>query len=215
MLHLTSTVPKALLKVGGKLLIEYHLENLARANFKEIVINCAYLGDVIERTLGTGEAYGVQISYSPESVALETAGGINNALPLLTDRVCNQPFLVINADIYCEMNFSVLLPIMVRMRAQPEGYLAHLVLVDNPVHHLGGDFALHSGQVSLAGDNRLTFSGIGIYQPALFANMIPNKAIKLAPLLRQAIEQKQISGQHYAGNWVDVGTPERLDSLNC
>ncbi len=214
---LTDTIPKPLLTAGNKSLIEYHLENLAQAGFTQIIINHAYLGGIIEQSLGNGENYGVQINYSPESSTLETAGGIANALPLLMHQTHDLPFLVVNADIYCEINFSLLLPVMHHMQAQPNDNLAHLVLVNNPPHHPDGDFILDVNQIlpyGTNGTNKLTFSGIGIYQAELFANVEPNKAIKLAPLLRQAIKQNKISGEHYTGTWVDVGTPERLKLLN-
>lgn len=210
---LTDALPKPLLKVGGMALIEYQLRNLARAGFADIVINHAYLGAMIENALGTGERYGVNIHYSPERAVLETAGGIANALPLLAGQSGDQPFLVVNADIYCEMDYVSLLPVMNAM--QSEGaQLAHLVLVDNPPHHADGDFALQQNRILLAGSDRLTFSGIGIYQPQLFGAIEPGLAMKLAPLLRRAIEEGKVSGEYFSGQWVDVGTPERLEALD-
>ena len=217
---LTDTLPKPLLHAGGKPLIEYHLENLARAGIVEVVINHSYLGQMIEAALGSGERYGVSIRYSHEQAALETAGGIAQALLLLRNEsekngLDGQPFLAVNADIYCEINFSVLLPVLWHMRANPDKALAHLVLVDNPAHHAAGDFAFDSGSVALTGKDKLTFSGIGIYQPGLFKDVAPGAAAKLAPLLRQAIVLGKISGEYYPGVWVDVGTPERLRLLNA
>jgi len=215
---LTDASPKPLLRVGGKSLIEYHLENLGRAGFVEIVINHAHLGQMIECALGNGERYGVDIRYSHEPAALETAGGITNALAILkngsTYNYGERPFLAINADIYCEIDFSTLLPVMKHMQARPDENLAHLVLVDNPAHHADGDFALDSGKVALSGKNNLTFSGIGIYQPKFFKDIVPGSVAKLAPLLRQAISDNKIGGEHYRGVWVDVGTPERLRLLD-
>lgn len=210
---LTDAVPKPLLKAGGAALIEYQLRNLAHAGFTNIVINHAYLGAMIENALGTGERYGVNIQYSPEQVVLETAGGIANALPLLTDQFSNQPFLVVNADIYCEMDYVSLLPVISAMQSG-RAQLAHLVLVDNPPHHAAGDFALHKNQIQLAGNHRLTFSGIGIYQPQMFCEIKPGMAVKLAPLLRQAIEIGKVSGEYFSGQWIDVGTPDRLEALD-
>lgn len=210
---LTDAVPKPLLKAGGAALIEYQLRNLARAGFIDIVINHAYLGAMIENALGTGECYGVNIQYSPEQVVLETAGGIANALPLLTSQSSNQPFLVVNADIYCEMDYVSLLPVMRAMQSE-KVQLAHLVLVDNPSHHAAGDFALQQDQILLTGSNRLTFSGIGIYQPQLFSAIKPGMAVKLAPLLRQTIAIGKVSGEYFSGKWIDVGTSERLEVLN-
>jgi len=211
---LTDRLPKPLLKAGNHSLIEYQLTNLARAGFDEIVINHAYLGHMIENALGTGARYGVTIRYSPEKVVLETAGGIANALPLLTDESRSLPFLVVNADIYCEMDYAALLPVMQAMHSNRNGSLAHLLLVDNPLHHATGDFALQGNKVALAGVNTLTFSGIGVYRPELFAKVLPGLPAKLAPLLRQAIEHDQVSGERFTGQWIDVGTPERLELLN-
>ncbi len=202
---------------GGKALIEHHLENLKRAGFNDVVINHAHMGHMIEAELGDGKRYGLNIRYSHEPVALETAGGIAQALPLLegeSNRRGEQPFLTINADIYCEMDFSSLAPVLYDMQAHPDGDWAYLVLVDNPAHHLTGDFVLDRGRVSLSGKNSLTFSGIGIYLPRLFADVVPGSTAKLAPLLRQAMTAGRIAGEHYRGVWVDVGTPERLRQLD-
>jgi MurNAc alpha-1-phosphate uridylyltransferase len=213
---LTDAVPKPLLRAGGRALIEYHLENLKRAGFCEIVINHAHLGDSIETALGNGRRYGLDICYSREQVALETAGGIALALPLLRGELGRggdtPPFLVINADIYCEMDFSLLVPALWNMRLSRD--LAYLVLVDNPVHHPKGDFSLDSGRVALSGKNRLTFSGIGIYKPELFSDIIPGATAKLAPLLTEAIAAGRVGGEHYRGAWMDIGTPERLRQLD-
>ncbi len=211
---LTDTVPKPLLKAGSYTLIEYQLKNMARAGFSDIVINHAYLGEMIENALGQGERYGVNIQYSPEENVLETAGGIANALPLLTDESSTMPFLVVNADIYCDMDYALLLPTMHMMRSNMSQQLAHLVLVDNPPHHAAGDFALQGDRVMLTGNSKLTFSGIGIYQPPLFNDIEPGLAAKLAPVLRQAMQAEKVSGEYFSGQWVDVGTPERLELLD-
>jgi N-acetyl-alpha-D-muramate 1-phosphate uridylyltransferase len=218
---LTDTVPKPLLRAGSRALIEYHLEKLARAGFAEVIINHAHLGYMIETTLGNGERYGIPIRYSPEPEALETAGGIAQALRLLEDGIPEdregQPFLTVNADIYCEFDFLALLPVLKRMQARPEGDLAYLVLVDNPSHHPAGDFVLDAGRVALRsgeGGERLTFSGIGIYYPTFFREVAPGSIAKLAPLLQEGIAAGKVGGEHYRGSWVDVGTPERLRSLD-
>ncbi len=211
---LTDALPKPLLQAGGHALIEYQIRNLARAGWVEIVINHAYLGEMIENALGNGERYGVNIRYSPEKVVLETAGGIANALPLLMQAADNRPFVVVNADIYCEMDFAALLPTLQAMQSKVNQSLAHLVLVDNPVHHAEGDFALRDGQVMLTGDPKLTFSGIGIYQAQLFHTVSPGVATKLAPILRQAMQAGKVSGEYFPGKWIDVGTPERLEFLD-
>jgi MurNAc alpha-1-phosphate uridylyltransferase len=201
---LTDRTPKPLLLVGGKPLIVWHLENLARAGFRDIIINHAHLGDQIERALGGGSRYGVSIRYSAEGEALETAGGIANALTLLGE----EPFLVVNGDIYCNADFSSLLN-------QPAPHmLAHLLLVDNPPQHPRGDFVLQQGKLVARDGPRLTFSGIGVYRPQLFAGIVPGTKAKLAPLLHAAIEQGRVSAEHYHGHWVDVGTPERLRALD-
>lgn len=214
---LTNTCPKPLLRAGGKMLIEYHLEKLAQAGFTNVIINHAYLGDMIEAALD-GKRYGIHIHYSPESLVLETAGGIANALPLLTDPNRTQPFAVINADIFCDMDFSTLQPILQQMHSNPGHTLAHLILVDNPPHHPEGDFFLSNDtqlvESAGTGCRKLTFSGIGIYHPALFADVPPNRAVKLAPLLRQAVSAGKTTGSHYPGVWLDIGTPERLQQLD-
>lgn len=197
---LTDRIPKPLLRVGGKSLIEYHIEALVAAGFSELVINHAHLGERIEAALGDGGRWGARIRYSPEGEALETGGGIFRALPLLGDA----PFLVVNGDIWCDYDFSIPPP--------GEGVLAHLVLVDNPAHNPRGDFALSAGRVANAGAPRLTFSGIGLYRPELFAGCAPG-AFPLAPLLRAACDRGQVSGEHYRGRWTDVGTPQRLREL--
>jgi N-acetyl-alpha-D-muramate 1-phosphate uridylyltransferase len=206
---LTDRMPKPLLPVAGKPLIVWHLERLARGGFRDIVINHAHLGDQIEALLGDGAAWGVHIRYSAEPQgALETAGGIANALPLLENGSGNEPFLVVNGDIFCDWDFS-------RARDLSLGVaLAHLVLVDNPAHHAGGDFSLLAGKVGAASTARLTFSGIGIYRPQLFAGVTRGQVAKLAPLLSEAIAAGKVSGEYHAGGWIDVGTPERLAALD-
>jgi MurNAc alpha-1-phosphate uridylyltransferase len=205
----SDALPKALLSAGGKPLIVWILENLAAAGFNEIVINHAHLGSLIESALGDGARFGVSMVYSPEIQALETAGGIANALPLLGD----EPFLAVNADIYCELDFKSLLT-KVRNMAEIEN-LAHLVLVDNPGHHPQGDFVLTQGKVTLAGQHKLTYSGIGLYHPAFFVNVARGAKAKLAPLLHAQIEAGKVGGEHYRGLWLDIGTPERLQELDA
>lgn len=196
----TDLTPKPLLSVGGKRLIEYHLQALARIGIDEVVINHAHLGQQIETTLGDGRRYGVDIIYSPEGEqGLETGGGIYQALPLLGP----DPFIVVNGDIWTDYPFAAL-------PAEPDG-LAHLVLVDTPEFKSEGDFVLEQGRVSDA-PGPLTFTGIAVYRPALFAGCRPG-VFPLAPLLRRHIAAGQVSGEHYHGRWVDVGTPERLQDL--
>ena len=209
---LTDAMPKPLLKAGDYALIEYQIMALARAGFYDVVINHAYLGEMIEQALGDGSCYGVNIRYSPEKTVLETAGGIANAMPLLTPSG-DLPFLVVNADIYCAFDYAALLPAMVAMQGDPQK-LVYLVLVDNPAHHADGDFALEQGQVMLDGDPKLTFSGIGIYQPPLFNDVQPGVAVKLSGLLKQAMQAGKVWGEHFQGTWIDIGTPERLAALD-
>lgn len=204
---LTDTVPKPLLQAGGKALIEWRLEGLAMAGFRDIVINHAHLGAQIETALGDGRRYGVSIRYSPEGEALETAGGIANALPMLGEK----PFLVVNGDVFCDYDFARLSHLACSL---PPERLAHLVLVDNPVQHPAGDFYLVNNMLTEQGAAKLTFSGIGVYRPEFFAGIVRGAKAKLAPLLHQAIEQGKVSGEHYRGRWVDVGTPARLKELD-
>ena len=201
---LTDHTPKPLLEVGGKPLIVWHLERLAIAGFREVVINHAHLGEQIENTLGNGAEWGLSIQYSAEGQALETAGGIVKALPLLGQL----PFLVVNGDIYTDINFAGL------SQALPEGELAHLVLIDNPPQHAQGDFAFDDNALALKGSRMLTFSGVGVYRPAMFAGIPYGQAAKLAPLLKLAIAQGRASAEHHQGLWHDVGTPERLYELD-
>ena len=196
---LTLTTPKPLVRAGGIPLIEYHLKALAVAGFTEVVINHAWLGQLIENYLGDGSQYGVRIQYSPEGEPLETGGGIFRALPLLGD----EAFMVVNGDIWTDYDFSTL--------HQPITGLAHLVLADNPAHHPTGDFSLVDGQVRDAqpGTATLTYSGIAVLHPQLFDGCSAG-AFKLAPLLRKAMANGQVTGEHLKGHWVDVGTQERL-----
>jgi MurNAc alpha-1-phosphate uridylyltransferase len=209
---LTDHTPKPLLQVGGKPLIVWHIERLRAAGFTHIVINHAHLGQQIEDALGNGAALGVSIDYSREGNALETAGGIATALPLIE----NEVFTVVNGDIYCEYDFSRLAEPLARLSAG--GDQAHLVLVDNPSHNLKGDFLLEDGRITSsplpAPRSPLTFSGIGIYHRTLFAHTPAGEKAPLAPLLRQAIDAGRVSGEHFGGRWVDVGTPERLNTLD-
>jgi len=201
---LTLTTPKPLVRAGGVPLIEYHLQALAAAGFTEIVINHAWLGQQIEDYLGDGSRYGVSIQYSAEGEPLETGGGIYRALPLLGE----EAFVVVNGDIWTDYDFSVL--------HQPINGLAHLVLADNPAHHPGGDFSLagtqvHDGQTQ---SETLTYSGIAVLHPQLFDGC-SSGAFKLAPLLRKAMAEGQVSGERLRGHWVDVGTHERLAEVEA
>ena len=203
---LSDTTPKPLLKVGGRRLIEYHLDALARAGVTDVVINTAHLGGQISAALGDGSQNNIRICYSTEPEgALETGGGIVQALPLLK----SDPFLVVNGDIWTDYPFS-------RLPATIPG-LAHIVLVDNPEHNADGDFGLHNGRVSTAaapGATMLTFAGIGLYRHALFDKLAAGR-FPLSPILVSAMDAHHVTGEHYAGRWVDVGTSERLAELDC
>ncbi|MEZ5535009.1 MAG: nucleotidyltransferase family protein [Thiolinea sp.] len=201
---LTDHTPKPLLKVGGKPLIVWHIEKLTRAGYRDIVINIGWLGDQIPAALGSGEQWGVTLHYSDEQQegVLETAGGIIKALPLLGD----EPFLVINGDVWCDYPCHP-------VKLAPAD-LAHLILVNNPPHHPDGDFSLRNRRV-LDDKKQVchTFSGIGYYRPELFAGLEYGKR-PLAPLLCHAMRDKLVSGELYQGEWLDIGTPERLQVLN-
>ncbi|MFI3120848.1 MAG: nucleotidyltransferase family protein [Methylococcaceae bacterium] len=200
---LTDNTPKPLLMAAGKPIIEYTIMQLVAAGFSDIVINTAHLGEQLPAVLGTGARWGATLTYSQEGEqALETAGGIINALPLLGD----QPFLVVNGDVATDFDFKTL--------RQKSIALAHLVLMSNPQHHTDGDFHLaEDGQLSSLKMPKLTFSGIGVYHPDLFRHY-PVGVHKLAPILRQAMLDNRVSGEHFDGFWMDIGTPERLQALH-
>jgi len=197
---LTDNCPKPLLRVGGKALIEYHIEALVTSGIREIVINHAWLGDQIESYLGDGSRYAARLYYSHEEPALETAGGIVQALPLL-----GETFIVVNGDIWTDYSFA-------RLEKAPS-MLAHLVMVANPEHNPQGDFSLQDGRLSPDTEPRLTFSGIGLYSAELFQGLEPGIR-PLAPLLTNAMQQGRVSGEIYRGKWLDIGTPQRLAQLD-
>lgn len=202
---LTDSTPKPLLKAGGKPLIEYSIENLSKAGLTQIVINIAHLGNQIKDYCGDGQRWGVEIGYSDEGeTALETAGGIAKALPLLGGN--GEPFLVVNADVICDYPLARLLDISID--------LAHLVMIANPPHHPQGDFCLlENGLLSEHGEDKLTFSGIGVYNPMLFKD-VPPGPLKLRPLLNRGMREQRIGGEAYGGLWLDIGTPERLREID-
>lgn len=209
---LTDHTPKPLLQVGGKPLIVWHLEKLAAAGFREIVINHAHLGAQIEAALGDGAKWGLTISYSPEPPgALETAGGIAQALPLLGDA----PFLVVNGDVFCEVDFGQFLRSTAEKEQKCPYAGAHLLLVANPSHHTAGDFSLAGERiVPASGEQTLTYAGVGVFSPAMFSEVAVGQPMKLRPLLDAAIAAGTLTGERYTGCWVDVGTPERLAELD-
>lgn len=207
---LTDHTPKPLLQVGGKPLIVWHIERLVRAGITDLVINHAHLGMQIEQALGEGSQLGATIRYSDEGTALETAGGIAFASHLLGDEI----FAVVNGDVYCDYDFSSFAARAAALSDSEDK--AHLVLVDNPEHNLKGDFALKAGRVLTRSPlpDSLTFSGIGLYRPSLFDGIVRGSKAPLAPLLREQIALGKVSGEHHLGQWVDVGTPQRLAELD-
>jgi len=200
---LTLERPKPLLAVGGRALIDWHLQRLAEAGIGEVVINVSWLGARIEAHCGDGSDYGLKIRYSREEAPLETAGGIIEALPILG----SAPFVLANADTWTDYGISRLLGIDVPAAG------AHLVLVDNPAHHRRGDFTLRDGRIRRTQGETLTYAGLGVYDPGFFDGYARGKR-PLLPLLERAIDENRLTGEHYRGAWVDVGTPERLEVLD-
>ena len=199
---LTDSTPKPLLRIGGKQLIEYHIEALALAGIDSLVINLAWEGRQIRDSVGDGAKYGISIAYSDEGdEALETGGGIYQALGQLG----SEPFWLVNGDIYCEFDYL--------SRLLAPGNLGHLILVPNPDHNLAGDFCLDGDRLSLNGSRKLTYSGIALLHPDLFADASPGK-FRLVPLLIAKMEKGLITGELFTGRWVDVGTPDRLHDLD-
>lgn len=200
---LTDALPKPLLAVGGKPLLVHHVERLVRAGVRTVVINHSRNGHRIEEALGDGSRFGATIRYSPEGdTPLDTGGGIHRALPLLGD----DPFIVVNGDVWCGLDFA-------RLPGELPG-LAHLVMVPNPAHNPGGDFALAGDLVQESGQTVMTYSGIAVLAPALFRNC-EEGVFPLVPLLRQAMGRRLVTGEAFTGRWVDVGTPERLRLLDA
>ena len=199
---LTDRIPKPLVEVRGKPLIEYHIQALCEAGFKEIVINQGHLGDQLPAAIGDGGRWGIRVHWSDEQpAALETGGGIHKALPLLG----SSPFLVVNGDIWTDYPFA-------RLRAVKCDW-AHLVMIPNPPQHPAGDFALLNARIRTEGANKLTFSGIGVYHPRLFDGCEAGK-FSIVPLLRSAMENHLVTGEKYAGCWEDIGTLERLATID-
>ena len=213
---LTDDLPKPLLTIQNKSLLAWHIEALADAGIEKVVINHAWLGEKIEASLGNGSQFGLKIAYSPEGRALETAGGIVKALPILQ---AEDYFLVINGDVFTpKLPVAKLMEEILKLRNNPMKPLAHLLMVPNPIQHPNGDFYLKDTRVSnqeLADSEKLTFSGIGIYHKDLFKDLGFGAPAKLAPLLREAIAQNRVLGEKYTGPWHDVGTPQRLQELNA
>lgn len=202
---LTESLPKPLVEVAGQPLLARHLERLARAGFRRAVINVSHLADQITARFGDGARHGMRIDWSREAVPLETAGGIAQARELLGP----EPFLLVNADIWCDCDFSAL-------KGHALGStLSHLLLVPNPPHHQAGDFTLERGRVGNAPAPRYTYAGIAVLSPRLVAGIVAGQKAQLAPLWRAAAERGEVSGELYRGLWSDVGTPERLAALEA
>jgi len=199
---LTDHTPKPLLEVKGKPLIQYHIEALLRVGIENIVINLGHLGSKIEKRFGNGSSMNVQIQYSYEDPILETGGGIAKALPLLGPK----PFIVVSGDILTNFPFE-------RLPKEPKGLL-HLVLVDNPPHHLRGDYALVDGYITEGGGPLLNFAGIGVYRPELFQEC-PKGAFPVPQLFKKALQSQQVTGEYYQGIWHNIGTPQQLLELNA
>ncbi|TDR80332.1 N-acetylmuramate alpha-1-phosphate uridylyltransferase MurU [Paludibacterium purpuratum] len=211
---LTDHTPKPLLRVGAETLIGWHIRRLAACGIRELVINHAWLGERLQAALGDGAAYGVRIAWSAEHEALETAGGIAQALPLLGDA----PFLLVNGDVLCDLDFARLMAAAQRLDGHARQ--AHLILVDNPPHRPGGDFTLHpDGRVTrepVEGLPRLTYAGIGAYHPSLLADLARRSPVRetLLNVFIEAMARGTISGERLSGLWLDVGTPERLQEAD-
>ncbi len=202
MLPLTKNTPKPLLRAGGRPLIEHHIESLGRAGITDIVINTAKFGEQTESSLGRGEKWNINIEYSHEgSEPLGTGGGVQKALPLLGP----EPFVLINGDIWTDFNYRLLM--------RPYDALIHLVMVDNPPQHPQGDFCLQNSRISPTGGHKLTYSGIGVFDPEFFS-VQGGGMFSFVPALKDAMSQGQVTGEHYPGLWFDIGTPERLEKLN-
>jgi MurNAc alpha-1-phosphate uridylyltransferase len=206
---LTDRTPKPLLPVGGRPLIEWQIARLAQGGFRDLVVNHAHLGAQIEQALGDGRRFGVRIRYSPESPALETAGGIVQAMPLLDA----QPFVVVSGDIHTAFDFASLAPRLDAIARHPEAHVAHLVLVDNPPWHAQGDMGLEDGRITRAG-SRLTYANIGVFHPRIFRGLAPGTWLKLFPWLYELVDAGLVTGEHYGGPWDNVGTEDQLAALD-
>ncbi len=206
---LTDSLPKPLLTAGGRTLIEAQVERLVRAGFTDLVVNHAHLGALIEEKLGAGERYGARIRYSPEAPALETAGGIAKALPLLG----GAPFVVVSSDIHTDFDFATLAAPLEAIARDPRAMAAHFVLVDNPPWHPGGDMGLADGRITRGGP-RLTYGNIGVFHPGLFADIAPGTWLKLFPWAYRFVDEGRVTGERFTGAWDNVGNAEQLAALD-
>jgi MurNAc alpha-1-phosphate uridylyltransferase len=206
---LTDRIPKPLLTAGGRTLIEWQVESLVRAGFSDLVINYAHLGSMIVDAIGDGKRFGANVNYSPESPALETGGGIVQALPLLP----RGPFAVVSADIHTEYDYALLHPRIEHIRADPRRCAAHFVLVANPTYHPTGDMGLAAGLVTRAGP-KLTYGNISVFHPAMFTGVAPGAAFRLFPWAYAFVEEGRVSGELFSGHWDNVGTAGQLAALD-
>ena len=206
---LTDTMPKPLLRAGGRPLIAWQIERLAAGGFRDIVVNHSHLGHLIEAELGDGGRFGVRLRYSHEPRALETAGGVVQALPLLG----REPFVVVSGDIHTDFDYASLQPRIGTIAADPDALAAHFVLVDNPPWHPAGDMALRGGRVCREGD-RLTYGNISVFHPGLFDGIEPGTRLRLFPWAYAFVDAGRVSGEHYRGAWDNVGTAEQLAALD-
>ncbi len=206
---LTDAVPKALLKVGGRALIDWQVERLARAGFTDLVVNHAHFGSMVEDALGDGARFGARIRYSAESPALETAGGIARALHLLE----GEPFALVSSDIHTEFDYARLGAPLEAIARDPQSQVAHFVLVDNPPWHAAGDMGLDAGRVARGGP-RLTYGNIAVFHPAIFREIAPGTWLKLFPWAYRFVEEGRVTGERFRGPWDNVGTPAQLAALD-
>ena len=206
---LTDRLPKPLLPAGGKPLIEWQVERLAAAGFDDIVVNHSHLGAMVESALGDGARFGVRLRYSHEPVALETAGGVAQALALLDD----EPFLVVSGDIHTSFDYATLLPRIEAIGADPSRTAAHFVLVDNPSWHAGGDMGLAHGRI-VRREPYLTYANIAVFHPALFGEVTPGTWLRLFPWAYRFVDEGRVGGEHFRGEWDNLGTPAQLEALD-
>jgi MurNAc alpha-1-phosphate uridylyltransferase len=206
---LTDATPKPLLAVGGRALIDWQIGRLAAAGIRRVVVNHAHLGELLEAAVGDGARWGVRVAWSREGTALETAGGIARALPLLGA----DPFVVVSADIYTEFDYSRLADAAGAIAADPARTCAHLVLVDNPPYHPAGDMGLAHGRVRRAGP-LLTYANIGVFHPAMFAGIAPGAHLRLFPWAYRLVDEGRVAGERFGGVWENVGTPAQLAELD-
>ena len=206
---ITDTLPKPLVRAGGKALIEWQVERLVAGGFRELVVNHSHLGHLIERALGDGRRFGARIRYSHEAQALETAGGVVQAMPLLPPG----PFAVVSGDVHSDYDYSALLPRIASIARDPRDTLAHLVLVDNPPWHAGGDMGLADGRITRSGPN-LTYGNIAVFHPSAFDGIERGTWLKLFPWAYRFVDEGRVTGERHGGAWDNVGTAEQLAALD-